>query len=163
MFGIIDKLQHEMYWNICCDACHGMGGWINYNMRCIETFYSHNSRRVYPDKLQHEMYWNIWTYHISEKLLADKLQHEMYWNPVTARSTEPAYMINYNMRCIETRNICMPHINPKTDKLQHEMYWNQMCAGADADRCRDKLQHEMYWNKETSGKLKGYTSTTKNK
>ena len=57
----------------------------------------------------------------------------------------------------------MPHINPKTDKLQHEMYWNQMCAGADADRCRDKLQHEMYWNKETSGKLKGYTSTTKNK
>ena len=152
-----------MYWNIRKTGSYNKPMTINYNMRCIETTFKASFENICEDKLQHEMYWNQTKTAQSQIALCDKLQHEMYWNLFIALKRLLISKINYNMRCIETRNICMPHINPKTDKLQHEMYWNQMCAGADADRCRDKLQHEMYWNKETSGKLKGYTSTTKNK
>ena len=53
--------------------------------------------------------------------------------------------INYNMRCIETRqmeNILSVYF----DKLQHEMYWNAFTTLCAVILDNDKLQHEMYWN-----------------
>ena len=37
-------------------------------------------------------------------------------------------VINYNMRCIETRNLNKNNAVLIYDKLQHEMYWNFACS-----------------------------------
>ena len=104
---------------------------INYNMRCIETWYIKVSDIIrVPDKLQHEMYWNdnvvdfdmtyitinynmrcietLMSFDEVDKLTEDKLQHEMYWNNATLFQNLKCLTINYNMRCIETRNCCYP-------------------------------------------------------
>ena len=80
------------------------------------------------DKLQHEMYWNISRCYISIKRIGDKLQHEMYWNLAGAITAGAVSVINYNMRCIETR-IQIPGVSRQVDKLQHEMYWNEVTDG----------------------------------
>ena len=37
VFAGIDKLQHEMYWNLLTGKPELISMLINYNMRCIET------------------------------------------------------------------------------------------------------------------------------
>ena len=119
------------------------------------------------DKLQHEMYWNRQETLFANNHWPDKLQHEMYWNcrPLFFKSVW--CMINYNMRCIETKfcnekrdlrswiNYNMRCIETKKkerikmkagDKLQHEMYWNDKTIEEFRRDIEDKLQHEMYWN-----------------
>ena len=40
MTAFHDKLQHEMYWNIYLKPYIKPDNKINYNMRCIETWFS---------------------------------------------------------------------------------------------------------------------------
>ena len=54
----VDKLQHEMYWNIRNSNPSVIPDTINYNMRCIETGFLFSTIFTKSDKLQHEMYWN---------------------------------------------------------------------------------------------------------
>ena len=75
------------------------------------------------DKLQHEMYWNETMMRYNAPFGIDKLQHEMYWNALGADYSAVQYLINYNMRCIETSTIDTLRF-PNPDKLQHEMSWN---------------------------------------
>ena len=56
--GKEDKLQHEMYWNSANSATSCGSPSINYNMRCIETYWIALKNTIWLDKLQHEMYWN---------------------------------------------------------------------------------------------------------
>ena len=79
-----DKLQHEMYWNVRITRTTKVTGKINYNMRCIETILPHSFYFPNHDKLQHEMYWNSLDEAEVQVIAPDKLQHEMYWNKVRA-------------------------------------------------------------------------------
>ena len=120
---LFDKLQHEMYWNEGkVDMVVSLIK-INYNMRCIEMYFTILFHNAYTDKLQHEMYWNPLfllqkIFDIYDKLqhemywnnsfqnitfcsIWDKLQHEMYWNATSNLSLMNGALINYNMRCIE--------------------------------------------------------------
>ena len=69
----------------------------------------------------------------------------MYWNKSAATGQPPAWMINYNMRCIETASH-QDRTATNDDKLQHEMYWNYREIKPFKSHSFDKLQHEMYWN-----------------
>ena len=48
------------------------------------------------------MYWNGLIQSGLSAVSTDKLQHEMYWNALGADYSAVQYLINYNMRCIET-------------------------------------------------------------
>ena len=52
-------------------------------MRCIETVLYLQGRAEWTDKLQHEMYWNTFDTYLPSN----------------------TFLINYNMRCIETCNV----------------------------------------------------------
>ena len=100
----VDKLQHEMYWNFVPKLLTSHQHEINYNMRCIETYYpTFPIRHPLTDKLQHEMYWNKFGISSVISCMVDKLQHEMYWNVTTQGTQLTTVQINYNMRCIETK------------------------------------------------------------
>ena len=119
-------------------------GMINYNMRCIETTPSAPTKADRHDKLQHEMYWNLesrtpsrltWQDKLQHEMYwnrggccvlhgvgADKLQHEMYWNfkngiPFCVKH----FMINYNMRCIETL------LRHQTETQDNSINYNMRC------------------------------------
>ena len=98
-----DKLQHEMYWNNVGYDIVAYENKINYNMRCIETVrFLFDFLPARSDKLQHEMYWNQTLQSSVSIGLIDKLQHEMYWNATIPVISLVSSLINYNMRCIET-------------------------------------------------------------
>ena len=115
-------------------------------MRCIETkTMNYFKLEVSRDKLQHEMYWNLEINVNDIKENFDKLQHEMYWNLIFHLRMLHGILINYNMRCIETKIWPVHLLQRNFDKLQHEMYWNSYPCPK-VPQYNDKLQHEMYWN-----------------
>ena len=120
----IDKLQHEMYWNL------------------YKVFYI---LCLIQDKLQHEMYWNSYVAKYPWRKRDDKLQHETYWNTGNLTKREISIAINYNMRCIETKELFLLF------QCQNKINYNMRCIETiirtnPRFSTYDKLQHEMYWN-----------------
>ena len=52
--SIVDKLQHEMYWNTDLHTAATLSHLINYNMRCIETRFP-DSDLFLPDLINYNM------------------------------------------------------------------------------------------------------------
>ena len=149
---LIDKLQHEMYWNFLVTSVQDKPNAINYNMRCIEM-----TLKVMMWHQRLKINYNMRCIEIDIFKRAfpvkfDKLQHEMYWNKEKGLCYNNTVEINYNMRCIEIwEKVTLSH-DFSQDKLQHEMYWNFVSHSKRLFSYVDKLQHEMYWNITASSK-----------